>query len=329
MRISYQASRWLLAGALLALVLPARAAEIDKYLPAEAEFASYTNVRQIADSPVVKKYALEKLHEMLKQHDDISKVLDALGFDPFKDLNAVVAAGSSLDTDGKAYLIAHGNFDVKKFDDKAAEEAQNHGDVLKIHKDGEHKIYEVKLPDSGDDKPLFVGVVDKGTIVASNDKDFISDCFAVAAGKKKFTVKKELKDLLDKTDAKQSWWFAMPGSLLNKGPVAQIAQGDEKTKKILEKIDSITLGITIEKDLKLALAIGSKSAENAKELAEDMKDKLNEAKGFLTLFAGQQKQLEPLVDVVNNIKIATEGNAVTLKGEVGEELIEKAAKHDK
>ena len=60
-----------------------------------------------------------------------------------------------------------------------------------------------------------------------------------------------------------------------------------------------------------------------------MKDKLNEAKGFLTLFAGQQKQLEPLVDVVNNIKIATEGNAVTLKGEVGEELIEKAAKHDK
>src|SRR2546421_80423 len=174
MRISYQASKWLLAGALVVFVLPARAAEIDKYLPGEAEFASFTNIRQMADSVVIKKYALEKLRAKLKDHDDITKVLDALGFDPFKDLNVVIGAGSSFDPDGKAYLIAHGNFDVKKFDEKAAEEAQNHGDILKIHKDGEHKIYEVKLPDSGDDKPLFVGVVDKGTIVASNDKDFIS-----------------------------------------------------------------------------------------------------------------------------------------------------------
>jgi|GEM_PF-1527119 len=329
MRISYRASIGLLAGALLALAPSARAAEVDKYLPEQAAFASFTNVRQIVDSPLFKKHALEKLREMLKEKDEFVKVLDSLGFDPFKDLNTFVGAGSSFDPDGKAFLIAHGNFDAKKFEDKAEEEAKNHGDILKIHKQGDHKVYEVKPPDSGDDKPIFVAVVDKGTIVASNDKDYVIDCFAVAAGSKTFTVKKELKDLLDKVDAKQSWWFVMPGTVLNKGPVAQIAQQDEKAKKILEKIESITLGIAIEKDFKLTLGVGSKNAESAKELCEDLKGKFDEAKGLLSLFAGQKKELEPLVDAVNATKIGAEGNSVALKFELSEEVIEKALKHSK
>jgi len=329
MRISYRASIGLLAGALLALAPSARAAEADKYLPEQAAFASFTNVRQIVDSPLVKKHALEKLRDKLKENDEITKVLESLGFDPFKDLNTFVGAGSSFDPDGKAFLIAHGNFDAKKFEDKAEEEAKNHGDILKVHKQGDHKVYEVKPPDSGDDKPIFVAVVDKGTIVASNDKDYVVDCFAVAAGSKTFTVKKELKELLDKVDAKQSWWFVMPGTVLNKGPVAQLAQQDDKAKKILEKIESVALGITIEKDFKLTLGVGSKNAENAKELAEDLKDKFNDGKQFLIFFASQNKQLEPLVDAVNATKIGAEGNSVALKFELSEEVIEKALKHSK
>ncbi len=237
-------------------------------------------------------------------------------------------AGSSVESDGKAFLIAHGNFDAKKFEDKAEEEAKNHGDIVKVHKESNHKVYEVKPPEGPDDKPIFVAVVDKATVVASHDKDYVIDCFSVAAGSKKFTAKKELKDLIDKVDAKQSWWLVMPGTVLNKGTVA-LAQQDEKVKKMLEKIDSVTLGIAIEKDIKLTLGVGSKNAENAKELAEDLKDKFNDGKQFLIFFASQNKQLEPLVDAVNATKIGAEGNSVALKFELSEEVIEKALKHNK
>src|SRR5207244_7507019 len=124
-------------------------------------------------------------------------------------------------------------------------------------------------------------------------------------------------------------WFVMPGTVLNKGPVAQLAQQDDKAKKILEKIESVTLGIAIEKDFKLTLGVGSKNAENAKELAEDLKDKFNDGKQFLIFFATQNKQLEPLVDAVNATKIGAEGNSVALKFELSEEVIEKAVKHNK
>jgi hypothetical protein len=326
MRFLHPGYRWLLAGVVLALVLPARAAEVDKYLPADAEFVSVVNVKQAASSAIFKKYGEEKLRALLKDNEQVAKIMEDLGFDPFKDVTSFVGAGSSLEPDGKAYLIAHGNFDVKKIDDKAEEEAKNHGDILKIHKEGAHKIYEVNSP--GDDKPLFVGLVDKGTMVGSNEKDFVLGAFEVASGKKTNTVKKELKDLIEKSDPKQTWWFVMTGTVLGKSPLAAVAQQDEKAKKIIEKIDSLALGITVDKDIKLSFAIGSKSAENAKELAEDLKTKLDEAKGMVALIAGQNKQLEPLVDVVNSIKVGTDGSSVTFKGEVGEELIEKALKKD-
>ena len=48
----------------LAVVLagaPARAGEVDRYLPDDTEIVVNVNIRQILDSPLVKKHALEKL----------------------------------------------------------------------------------------------------------------------------------------------------------------------------------------------------------------------------------------------------------------------------
>jgi len=322
MRFSHQWQRCLLAGALLALVMPVRAAEVDKYLPADAEFVSHLNVRQLLDSAVVKKHAVEKLRDLLKGQEHASSVLEALGFDPFKDLTSITGAGSSLEPDGKAWFIAHGQFDSTKFEAKAEEEAKNHGDTLKIHKEGDKKIYEVQMPH--DDKPLFVAIVDKTTLVGSNDKDYIRDCFAKAAAKKEAGVKKELKELIEKVDSKSSMWLVLRGNTLNSGPLAAVS--DDKAKKTIERIDSVTFTVTVDKGVKIALDMGSKSAEGAKELAENMKEYIDTGKGFLALAAGQEPKAAPLVDVVNSVKITTEGNSVSIKGEVGEDLIEKALK---
>ena len=70
---------------------PARAAEVDPYLPDDTEVLVTVNVRQVLDSPLVKKSTLEKLREALKDIDMAEDVLKDLGFDPFKDLDRVTA----------------------------------------------------------------------------------------------------------------------------------------------------------------------------------------------------------------------------------------------
>ena len=64
----------------------------------------------------------------------------------------------------------------------------------------------------------------------------------------------------------------------------------------------------------------------SKKLAQEFKEGLDQVKGLLTLFADQDKKLAPLVDVVDNLQITTEGSTIILKSEVGEEIIEKHMK---
>ena len=84
----------------------------------------------------------------------------------------------------------------------------------------------------------------------------------------------------------------------------------------------------VEKGVKLDFAIGTKSTANAKELADEIKEGQSQAKGLIALLAEQNKALAPLVDVVSNLKINTEGSTITLKSDVSEELIEKSLKQN-
>jgi hypothetical protein len=305
------------------LGLPAKAADIDKLLPDQTELVVVINVNRIVEAPLFKKHFVEELRGLLKGSDDASKILQSIGFDPLKDLSNITLAGSGVSQDAKFLAVVHGKFDPAKLEAKAEEVAKEKGDTLKILKEGGQKIYEFK-PNPNEDKPQYAAIIDKDTLVGSNDKDYVLDALAKAAGKKKSTLKKEIQALIEKADADQSLWLAIPGSTLGNSEVA----GDQKAKQSIEKIQSITAGITIGKDVKLGLTVAAKSADNAKELAEEIKEGLTQAKGFLAILAGNEKKLAPVVDLVGSIKVATEGSAVTLKSEVSEELIEKGLKKD-
>src|SRR5947209_5808966 len=107
----------------LALLVPAgaRAAELDSFLPPDTESYLSINVRQILDSPLIKKNALGHLREALKGTDEVNEILKDLGFDPFRDLDRIIVASpTSTDTD-RGLVIVHGTFDVKKFQARAAD----------------------------------------------------------------------------------------------------------------------------------------------------------------------------------------------------------------
>jgi hypothetical protein len=310
----------LIACAVLATALPIHAADVDKYLPDDTEVVLVVNAKQLLDSPLVTKHFLEHIRAALKSNEEATKILESLGFDPLKDLTRVTAAMSLLGSDAKGLIIMHGRFDPSKFETKAEDVVKEKGDVLKIHKDGNRKVYEVKV--EGGEKPAFVGIVDPTTIVAGPEKQYILDAFAKAAGSKKAAVKKELQELVEKADAPQSVWFAATANAFLKGELS----ADEKAKKNIEKMHNITGGITVDKGIQARLVIAAKSPENAKELSEDIKVGLDQAKGLLALLADQNKEIAPLVDTIGGLKVNTEGSNITLKTEVSEQVIEKGLK---
>src|SRR5260370_12239021 len=145
---------------------PARAGDIDKYLPEDTETVVTLNVRQLLDSAIVKKYGLEPAKEALKSADEVADVLKDLGFDPFNDLDQIIIAGPGGNEQDKGLVIGHGKFDLAKFKAKAEEAAKDNADIVKIHKSGTNQIYEVKI-EADQENTLFVALTSKDTILAT------------------------------------------------------------------------------------------------------------------------------------------------------------------
>jgi hypothetical protein len=304
---------------------PARAAEIDKLLPNDTETVLTINVKQIFDSALVKKVGLDKAKQALKDQSEVQKILDDLGFDPFKDVDTITIAGAGGTETDKGLVIIRGKFDMAKFQKKAEEAAKENKDKLTITEvadglGGKTKLYEVDASDAGGQK-VFLTFAGKGVMVGSPGKDYVLDAIDKEAGKKKTALKnKELSALLGKVDGKASIWTTILGSTLEKSPLAN----QEEAKEIINKLENAVFAITFDKDVKLELIANAKSTDDAKKLEEMISDGLNQAVGILALLTNQQKDLKPLLKVVKDIKPSVKDKAVSLESTIPGDLIEKA-----
>jgi hypothetical protein len=323
--MQFQRRVWL---APLALVLgialaatPARAAEVDKYLPDDTEEVVMVNVKQLLDSGLFKKYGLDPAKQALKDNGDIADILKDLGFDPFTDLDRVVIGSAGGDDPEKVLVIAHGHFDLAKFKAKGEEAAKSNGEHLKIHKrDKGPVIYEVNHPQL--DKPMFVALADKNTMLISPGKDYVIDALKKIDATKPTVKNKDIQALIERMDGKQTVSMAMLGSALTKG-------GDLTgfiPKETLENIDAVGGGLTVGDDVKLEVVVTAKTAEAAKDINKGVNDGLKQALAALALLATQQKELEPVLDIVKSMKTTAKDKTVTLKGEVSGDLVEKMLK---
>ena len=304
----------------LALAIPAGAAEVNKFLPDDTDAVLVLNVKQLLNSPLVQKHALEELKTMLKGNSEATKHLEALGFDPFKDLTSITLAVCITKGEPKALMIAQGDFDMAKFEHKAEDLMKEKPGMLKVTKEGKFKIYELKT-EQGGDKPGYFSAPDSHTIVASNQKEYVVNALGRSDNKRP-TIKKEVEELITKADANQSLWFAVPGSsLLNSD-----AAGSPDGKKFIEKLDSVRGGVSINRDVKMAIDFVAKGADGAKELAEMLQGYLDQAKGLLAVLAGDKKELAAAVGIIESMKVETSGNNVSLKAEASESQLEKSLK---
>jgi len=115
--------------------------------------------------------------------------------------------------------------------------------------------------------------------------------------------------------------MAMLGSALNKGGL-----GDVLPKETLQSVEAVGGGLTVGDDVQLEIVVTTKTADAAKDIHKSINDGLKHALVTLGLLATQQKELEPVLDMVKSVKTTAKDKTVSLKGEVSGELIEKLLK---
>jgi len=153
----------------LCVALPARAAEPDPLVSEDAELVAVFHVRQLLDSPVVKKYGLEQMKTALEHNQQAQKALNAAGLDPFKDIDTLlITKGHS---DEKVLMVAHGNFDLDKIQSAATSFAEKKPAELKISKEGDITVYEMRGEGKAKEKPGYAAFADKNTLVVTPSRE--------------------------------------------------------------------------------------------------------------------------------------------------------------
>jgi len=299
---------WGAALVAVCLALPARAADADRLLPGSAEQVIVINVKQILESPLVKKYALPDIEKHLKENKEIKQLQALTGLDPLKDIHSVVIANAGS-TGDKALLIVRGKFDTEKIHTVAQAVAADKGDV-KISKLGDRNLYESKQG-----RGFFLTFVDGTTLIGSPSKDFVAAAVEGKGGK----VNKDLAAALEAADAKQSVY----GVALISEDVKKRFGKLEGPAEAAKKIKTVSGGLKVTRDLAAALQLSTGDAEAAKDLGTLAQI----GKGLLEGFVQGNKEYGPIAgEVLETLKIDTTQGDVKISLKVTESTIEKASK---
>ena len=310
-------SRLGLAAALaVALAAPtARAAEPDRLLPADADTVMYVNVKQLIESDIVKKYALEQIKQALAGQD-AKKLLEELGLDPLKDVEKMWVGTSGKDaSDMKALVVVHGKFDPDKLFKAAEAATKKDGDKFSMVKDGNTTMFKFQ-PDQGN--PVYGTVVDDTTVVAGTDKKMIATALKQEADKKKSLITADLAAMVKKMDEKSSMFVAsvVKGKFDAVKLPAQLPIDLSGLEKALPKTDTMSFVVKVGADITQEVVFGMKDDDAATDMGDAMAKVIDGIKGLVPLLAAAEPKAKPLVDVIKTVKTDVKKKDVTITGKI-------------
>jgi hypothetical protein len=308
---------WLAAAALLALTLPVRSAEADKLLPGDSEGVLVVNVRQLLDSAVIKKYALEMMKGALENEERVAKPLAAAGIDPFKDVDSIMLTASGDPKDNKMLVVVRGRFNKDRIQKTADDLAKNSDGKLTVHTDGGVRIYEA-MGNDADGKPAFLAFVDDKTLVASPSKEYTAE---VVKGEVRNLGKpsQSMKSALEKVEGKDSLWLAL---VITEQMKKQMGRNPQ-TAQIANKLESVTGTINLTDFMLATIMIHTADAEAAGQVQM----LVNNFKPFLQVLAQANEDAAPIVnELLNNLKVEKTKNSVSISLKVTEDIAKKLNK---
>jgi hypothetical protein len=324
---------WLAAACTFAVLVaaPAVQAQATKILPADTELVFTVNLQQILNSDVLKSnktlvdLAKAKIQEQLDEKE-VGKYLKKSGFDIFKDLSSMTVAMPAGRTDNDPFILLQGNFDAEKIEGAIMEASKEAGAGVKVKnvKIANTSAFEV-VPQG--EKTLYIGILDKKTMIACAAKNDFAEAVARFNGTKAGTFKAEVfKSLLSTTNNKQSLSFVATGKLVNKLAENNPNANNDQAKMViaaLKNVEGFSAAITIAKDIDFQLGVNAKDAETAQQFAGMANAALILAKAEVTKKAKAQENLAPVVDIVNTLKADANGANLIIRGQITFATLEK------
>jgi hypothetical protein len=308
---------FLCAAGLLAGVTTARAVD-PKLLPSGTEAVVTINLGQILKSTIAKFF----LDNGMKDKG-LDKYFKKAGFNLYTDLDSVSIASDGTQNPEAVLLIVEGKFDAAKIEESVVAAGKDANQEVKVSSIGGAKVFEIAPPD---EKKVYIGIVNKGTILATVNKEGLSDAIARFNGTKSSTMKKEVKSLFDTTNSKQSLSFVVTGKSL--GEMLKNAPNvPEKALDEMKKVDGLSAAITLDKNVTFQLGVNAVDADVAKTMAEQGNAGLKLAMFFVNNKAQQDEKFAPAVDVMKTLRVSSQGVNVVLRGEITYETLGKVLKN--
>jgi hypothetical protein len=291
-----------------------RADDSTKPIHKEAEAVVTIKMKELLEAPLVKKYALDLIKKGLEGDKETKDMLMAAGIDPMKDLTKLTI-GISGDNPGDMKVTAalEGKFDAAKINEAVKKEAESKKEKLVTSEVGGKTIFE--MPSKGPGPTGYMSVVSNKLIVIGTSKDYVSD----AITGKSSGVKKELAELVAKTDPKSL--VSIVYDIASKKEQLSGMIQEEALKKLVAKVQSVSIDLKSDKDVDLSISILSGDIANAKGLLEVLSPYMDQAKALAPLAVGSQPVLKPLLKTVNSLKADQKDKAVILSLTLTEETI--------
>jgi hypothetical protein len=310
---------WNFAGVGVLVVLmssPVLAAPVpDRLTPADAEMVLTVNVRQILQTPVVKKHALDPLKTLLKRNEELQQFLTAAGIDPLKDISTIgLSTSGNPAGKGKLLAVVRGRFDLDKARTAAEEYAKKHPDRIKGLKEDDLPMWEI----TSDNKSFFAAFAGKSTLVMTTAKEDTVAVVRRADGPPQ-RLNKELQTAVDHVSGGESAWMAMVAT----EHIKQLLQTDDNAKDFASAVQSVTGTLELTDDALLTLVVHSSNAEAATQIKTKLEDL---QKLFAFVGAGRDASGQIVKDVLDSIKLDTDKNDVSIRVKLTGDQIDKARK---
>ncbi|MGF1579802.1 MAG: hypothetical protein ACFCD0_10600 [Gemmataceae bacterium] len=299
----------------------ASAQQATRYLPKNTGMVFQFDLKRIFDAKVMSnnKNAVDAIKDFLRGkmegNEQFVKVQKALEFDLFRDLDRVTLGVSPGKNPENVCIVIEGAFKPARIK-KVAGQFPN---FIKATAIGNTPVYEMSNPTNAE--TLYIGVANKKTLIASKVKADL----AAALNRQVPMVPAQTKALLKSINSKACIGMLMTRKYLdeamnNAPPQAAMA------KRYVEQLKGVTVEMVLSTDLKFRMGAEATNAQNAKFLRRDLENGLDLMKTLLANQALNNPALQPIVDIVDTLKVGSQGTTLSVRGQVSGEIIEQGMK---
>jgi hypothetical protein len=330
---------WIAAVCTLGLLVSATAvqAQATKLLPSDTEMVVTLNLQQILKSDALKGDVAKTLVDIVKakinqglEDKGVDKHLKKAGFDMFADLSSITFAMPGGRASEESFIVLEGNFDADKIEEAANAAAKEAGGGFKIITIANVKAFEVSPKE---EKTMYVGILNKKTMIACATKADFTEAVARFNGTKKASFKSDaVKTLLETVNNKQSLSMVATSTVLAKLAENAPQGGGDQAKQALElmkTMEGFTMALTVQKNIDFQAGANTKDAKTAGEYAGLVNLFINGAKAKVAEQAknNNDEKSKLAADILNTVRATTQGNNLMIRGQITFENLEKLLKN--